>query len=193
MGPVDGARSGCDNSGCVTPQVCQEVIWGDYAVGHRVISRAMELARSQESSPAFRCATGRQFIIRINSGRENLLSLSHWSWRCGVGDRRGGAGGAGSGGAFAARWSSARLGAGRAGCTTAPRTPKPFSPRAATRRSRTILNLSHQNWRLRGGNRRNAAGRMGAECRWRVRGPHLRRPGSPAPSCRSCPVPGSFW
>ena len=39
------------------------------------------------------------------------------------------------------------------------------------------MSLSHQNRRLRGGDRRDGAGRMGAEWVWRAWGPH--RPAPP--------------
>ena len=39
-------------------------------------------------------------------------------------------------------------------------------------RPRGAVSLSHQNWRLRAGDRRDGAGRMGAEWVWRTWGPH---------------------
>ena len=50
-------------------------------------------------------------------------------------------------------------------------------PRGADDISVEIMSLSHQNWRLRAGDRRDGAGRMGAEWVWRAWGPH--RPALP--------------
>ena len=71
-----------------------------------------------------------------------------------------------------------------ASCGTARRRGCSFRPvsrrtwmRSSGSGQYSSLSLSHQNWRLRAGDRRDGAGRMGAEWVWRAWGTH--RPALP--------------